>query len=76
MNSEVISTGGEKPAFVHTTKGLVPFERLEVKEVRDQGDNHLSIAREWYLDGELVRRDAWVTILRGHAAAGVQGKVG
>lgn len=67
---------GETPGLVYTTKGLVPFDRLEIKEIRDAGDNHISVGREWYLDGEMVRRDAWVTILRGHALESEQGKVG
>lgn len=67
---------GETPDLVYTTKGLVHFDRLEIKEIRDTGSNHIGVAREWYLDGELVRRDAWVTILRGNALESEQGKVG
>ena len=62
--------------LVQTTKGLLPASALEIREVKDEGDNHMSVAREWYHGGELVRRDAWVTILRGLDAAGEQGKVG
>lgn len=51
---------------VQTAKGLIPEDQLEVKDIRADGENDISLAREWYHQGELVRRDAWVTVLRGH----------
>jgi hypoxanthine-guanine phosphoribosyltransferase len=55
---------------VHTTKGLIDRDLLTVEDIVDEGDNYRSVATEWRLDGELVRRDAAVSILRGHALAG------
>lgn len=56
---------------VHTEKGLIDREKLEMKDVITEGhdpntgSNWRAIATEWYLDGELVRRDAAVSILSG-----------
>lgn len=61
--------------MVETAKGLLPFDELEIREVRGDGANEVSIAREWYWRGELVRRDAWVTLLRGVPSALTEGKV-
>jgi len=61
--------------MVDTTKGPIAFDRLVIKEVHASGDNDESIAREWYLDGELVRRDAWVTLLRGNPTRAEQGAI-
>lgn len=52
--------------LVDTAKGRIPFDQLEVREVKSSGDNDESVAREWYFNGEMVRRDAWVTLLRGN----------
>lgn len=61
--------------LVHTIDGLIDRELLEVKDIIDEGDNYRSIATEWYLDGKLVRRDAAVSILRGHALSGEQAEL-
>lgn len=50
--------------MVVTAVGPLPFAQLEMKEVRSQGDNDVSVGVEWYHEGQLVRRDAWVTALR------------
>jgi hypothetical protein len=60
---------------VHTIKGLIDRDLLTVKDIVDEGDNYRSVATEWFLDGELVRRDAAVSILRGHALAGDQAEI-
>ena len=60
---------------VHTTLGLVPFEDLDVKEVVEMHDNARVIATEWRKDGNLVRRDVIVSILRGQSVAGEQGRI-
>lgn len=52
-------------AQVLTTKGLVDRSKLEVKDIIEEHDNARVFATEWYLDGELVRRDVNVNILRG-----------
>lgn len=62
--------------LVHTIKGDLPYDELEQREVRAEGDNDLSIAREWYYRGELVRRDGWVTLLRGAEMGMAQGGIG
>lgn len=51
--------------LIQTTRGLLPESSLTTREVRSDGDNDIGVAREWYLGGEMVRRDAWVTLLRG-----------
>lgn len=53
--------------LVHTTKGLIERDRLVVTHIIGDTDNSHDIATEWHLDGELVRRDVTVSILRGHA---------
>lgn len=49
---------------VLTTKGLIPFEDLDVTDVVKDTDNSRDIATEYRLSGELVRRDVAVSILR------------
>lgn len=61
--------------LIHTTKGLVPLSQLEVKDIVSYTANSRDMATEWRKDGELVRRDVWVSILRGHSLAGEQGAV-
>lgn len=51
--------------LVRTTKGLLHESELEVKEIRTDGENDVSITRQWFHNGELVRQDGWVTLLRG-----------
>ena len=51
--------------LVHTTKGLLERELLEVKDSITEEENARVMATEWFLDGELVRRDVNVNILRG-----------
>ncbi len=51
--------------MVHTTKGLISRDLLEVKDIVQDEDNARVTATEWYLDGALVRRDVNVNILRG-----------
>ena len=57
---------------VHTTKGLVDIDRLDVRDIVQVHDNARNNIVEWYLDGELVRRDVFVNILRGVASQIVQ----
>lgn len=61
--------------LVHTTKGLIERERLTVSDIVTEGDNDRAVATEWHLDGELVRRDVAVSILRGHALSGEQAEI-
>lgn len=58
--------------LVHTTKGLIERDRLEVTDIITNTANSRDIATEWRLDGELVRRDVAVSILQGHSLCGEQ----
>lgn len=57
---------------VHTTKGLIERDRLEVHDTVSDEENARVIATEWLLDGEIVRRDVHVAILQGQAIFGDQ----
>lgn len=59
-------------AKVHTTKGLIDRDQLSVKDVVSDEPNARVIATEWFLGGELVRRDVAVSILSGLVLAGEQ----
>lgn len=59
--------------FVDTLKGRLPMDCLTVVESKTEGANDISVSREWYHEGELVRRDAWVTILAGLELAAEKG---
>ena len=61
--------------LIHTTHGLVPASALEVKDVVTFEDNARVIATEWRKGDELVRRDVWVSILRGQSVGAEQGGV-
>ena len=58
--------------MVQTAVGLIERERLTVADIVDEGPNYRTIATEWHLDGELVRRDVAASILCGHALFGEQ----
>lgn len=60
---------------VHTTKGLIDRDRLITKDIITEGPNDRSIATEWYLGGELVKREVWVSILSGQALFGEQAEI-
>lgn len=60
---------------VWTTKGLIDRGRLVVTDIINEEDNARSIATEWHLNGELVRRDVAVSILRSLDVAGEQQKI-
>ena len=57
---------------VQTTKGIVDRSLLEVKDIVTEQDTARCMATEWYLDGELVRRDVWVSVLVGASLTGEQ----
>lgn len=50
---------------VMTTKGLLDSASLSVQDIVTDEDNARVTATEWRHDGELVRRDVNVNILRG-----------
>ncbi len=59
-------------SMVHTTKGLIERDQLEVKDIVSDEPNARVIATEWFLGDEMVRRDVAVSILCGQAVAGDQ----
>lgn len=61
--------------LVYTTLGLVPHEQLNVQDITEWHDNARVTATEWRKDGELVRRDVHVNILRGHDLIGEQASI-
>jgi hypothetical protein len=52
---------------VHTIKGLIDRDRLDVKDIVTEEETCRVIATEWYHGDELVRRDVWVSLLTGQA---------
>lgn len=60
---------------VITTKGLVNRSALTVKDIVSDESNARVTATEWYLDGEMVRRDVNVNILVGQSLSGAQGEL-
>lgn len=62
--------------LVQTIKGLIARESLEAKDCIEEHDNARVVATEWFLKGELVRRDVHVSILRGHSLSGEQASLG
>lgn len=50
---------------VITAKGLIDLQDLEVHDVVSIEGNTRVTATEWFLNGELVRRDANINILSG-----------
>lgn len=51
-------------ALVYTTKGIIPSEELEINDHVIMEDNARIYATEWIHNGEMVRRDVWVSALR------------
>lgn len=49
---------------VATTKGEIEADELDIHDVTQWSDNARVTATEWFLNGELVRRDVWVNGLR------------
>lgn len=49
--------------LVLTTKGPIERELMEVRDIVTYGDYSRTIATEWRLKGELVKREVWTSIL-------------
>jgi len=62
--------------LVWTEKGPIERSRLEVKDIVIETNNSRDKITEWYLDGEMVRRDGWVTILMPATVGATQAKFG
>lgn len=58
---------------VETSKGIFDRSELEVKDVIHETDDARIIQTVWTHNGEEVRRDATVSILRGLDVANTQG---
>lgn len=61
--------------MVHTTKGLMPIDQLNVRDEVEVLDNARKITTEWTHHGEVVRRDAAISMLRPIEAVAEQAKV-
>lgn len=48
--------------LIETKLGFLDESILEKKETRREDDNEIATAQEWYLNGELVKRDAQVQL--------------
>jgi hypothetical protein len=62
-------------SFVITTKGLVSEDQLTTKYIETNEPKIISLAREWYLGEELVRRDVWVTVKEGQSTSNEKGSL-
>ena len=61
---------------VFTTQGLIEFDLLDVRDVIELGDNYRKVATEFRFDGELVRRDVAVSMLRPVESQAEHGRLG
>lgn len=61
--------------LVQTTKGLIDSDELTRKYSMTLNDTAHTVATEWYLGDELVRRDVHVSVLRGLPVHSTAGKV-
>lgn len=52
-------------ATVQTSKGLIERERLTWRDEHREDGDQITTIRSWYLDGEFVRNDVWVSLHRG-----------
>lgn len=60
---------------VLTTKGDIDMAELAVTDFVETGDNHRKIATEYRHQGELVRRDVVVNVLRPFDLGSQQGTI-
>jgi hypothetical protein len=58
--------------LVTTIKGLIERDRLEMRPLISETTTSVEVGIEWYLEGELVRRDVWINLLRGLDTTAVQ----
>ncbi len=60
--------------MIETKLGLIDEDKLVYKEgVSVDDENERSTYQEWYLDGELVKRNAHVTLKKWPVASGALG---
>lgn len=61
--------------MIYTKDGLVPLSELDVRDIVEVRDNARVTATEWRRNGEIVRRDVNVNILRGLEMSGQQAQL-
>ena len=61
----------ENMDMVQTLIGLLPRADLEIELIEAEDDGAVYMTRVWKHHGEVVRRDAWVTIKHGAGSTGV-----
>lgn len=52
-------------AQVETSRGLIERSRLTWRDEYTEDENQITTRRNWFLDGEFVRNDVWVSLHRG-----------
>lgn len=57
---------------VQTKKGFIDRDLLTVTDIVTEDDNNRIIKTVWFLDGEMVREDLTISILRGQEVFGAQ----
>lgn len=62
--------------LVHTIKGPIERALLSVEDLVTEENGTRVIATEWRHEGELVKRDVHVSILRGQPVFGDQKELG
>ena len=62
-------------SLVYTAVGDVERDRLVIKDVMTEEENCRVSATEWFLDGELVRRDVNVNVFNGLSLEGKQQEI-
>jgi len=58
--------------LIDTAAGMVPRDKLVVNTPTSEDADAIYASCEFFLDGTLVRRDAWVNLKRGLAMGGAQ----
>jgi hypothetical protein len=59
----------ESDQLINSIYGDIPQRGIRVKHISIDHGDHISMAREWYRGGEMIRRDAWVTMKQAVAGA-------
>lgn len=53
--------------LVQTSQGMIPRDELTVVTASQEDGDAVCTTMEWSRNGEMVRRDVWVNMLRGAA---------
>lgn len=59
--------------LVATLRGELPRSELTYRDEVQENDKAICTTREWFHNGELVRRDAWVDMKRGESSVAEKG---